>query len=149
MTDFNPKASRVFDSIDPGVEYYARASWESGELYSVDVLPIHHRFHFGTSLVIEIPQIYSERSTGRARKARKADVRDLILAAGRIIDRYENVIKVEPREWKGQLDKKTDHDRTLAALTDAERALLSGKTKEQLGHILDAVGIGLKHLWRR
>jgi hypothetical protein len=146
----NPKAFVLFHSVDPGVAYYARAVWQNGTLTQVAIFGIDdHERKVARALVIEIPQIYSERGTGRARNARKSDVRNLILSAGRIIDRYENVITVEPREWKGQLDKKTDHARTLAALDEHEKALLTGLTKEALGHIMDAIGIGLKHLWRR
>jgi hypothetical protein len=148
----NPAATAVVYGCDPGVEYYALARFELGKLRSVCLPDIATRTNpeQNVTLVIEVPQIYDARAGGTGARARKKDVADTLFAAGRIADRYANVVKVTPSQWKSQLTKTQDHERTRAALTADENAVIDAvKLKSERGHILDAVGIGLKYLWRR
>ena len=155
LPTLNPAARPIIYSVDPGVEYFALARYINGDLFSVHTFPIDARPNFAypreiEMLVIEVPQIYDARKGGTGARARKSDVADTIFAAGRIADRYAHVTKCTPAQWKGQLTKAQDHERTRNALTEAENAVIDAvRTKEERGHILDAVGIGLWFLWRR
>lgn len=130
-------------SIDPGVEYYACAVWDS-RLRAVGLSPITAPLPVvDHELVIEKPQVY------RHAKARNSDIVDLAVAAGRIAAQGEDAVYwYLPRVWKGQVPKKVHHERICAALTETERTVLDGWTKRDLKHILDAVGLGLYHLGR-
>ncbi len=153
LPTLNPAAHVLrFESVDPGVEYYAAACWDNGVLVAVELRPIAAAPASGYRLlaVIEVPQIYDARAGGTGARARKSDVADTLFAAGRIRDRYVNAHLVTPAQWKGQLTKEQDHERTRKALTPAENAIIDAvRTARERGHILDAVGIGLKYLWRR
>ncbi len=149
LPTINPKAPLLFESVDPGVTYYAAACWVDGSLESVALRGISIHPFFPAFVVIEVPQIYDARAGGTGARVRKSDVADTLFAAGRIADRYQNAVKVTPAQWKGQLDKKTDHERTMKALTPDERLLLDNLSKADKGHVMDAIGIGLNYLWRR
>ena len=152
LPTLNPAAPRQFHSVDSGVAYYARAAWFRGTLMSVSLIGIEQRSLVGLlpALVIEMPQIHERAAGTKQGAARKKDVANLIYSTGRIADRYENVVRMTPAEWKGQLDKKIDHERTYNTLTVPERSIINSiKTKAERGHVMDAVGLGLKYLWRR
>ena len=151
LPTLNPDAPVVFHSCDPGVKYYACACWSFHALTHVCIVPIDERPPFGQNglVVIEVPQIYDARAGGTGARARKKDVADTLFAAGRIADRYTKHVTVTPAQWKGQLTKAQDHERTRAALTADELLCIQGLKKADLGHIMDAIGIGLKFLWRR
>ena len=134
-----PGPQQTWDSMDPGVKYYAAACWHGATLIGADMYPINVD-HIHSLGVIEMPQIY------KGGKARKSDIADLIFAAGRLADRYEDYVLYLPANWKGQQPKKAHHKKILAALTDVERALMDGMKKGTLKHVLDAVGLGLHHL---
>lgn len=151
----NPKAAARFHAVDPGVLYYARATFTGGALVAVSLLDTEHRaaaftIEPVTTLVLEMPQIIERAGGTRQGAARKKDVAELIFSAGRIADRYDNVVRYTPSQWKGQLGKTECHARTWAALTTEEQSIINAiKTKEERGHIMDAVGLGLVYLWRR
>ncbi len=153
--NLNPKAAAHVHAVDPGVAYYALALFANAELRSVQLLPIANSYSTGlpaehVQLVLEMPQIIERAGGTRQGAARKKDVAELIFSAGRIADRYENVIRYTPSQWKGQLGKTECHARTWGCLTTAERSIINAiKTKEERGHIMDAVGLGLVYLWRR
>lgn len=153
MTRLNPAAPAGLHAVDPGVEYYALAVFDCGALIHVGVYDIRIRVvrhgDAAPQLVIEKPQIVKQRGT-RQGAARAGDVADLLWSAGRVADRYENVVTYTPTQWKGNLGKTECHARTWGLLTTAERSVIDVvRTKNERGHIMDAVGLGLVHLWRR
>lgn len=134
-------------SIDPGVEYLALARWERTGLDAVSYLTRHVwsslRGHYPRYIaVIERPQIY------RHGKAKTKDVEGLLIASGEIASQFDQVVWYHPAMWKGQQSKTAHHKKIRAALTQEELRVLDGRGKEELKHILDAVGLGLFHLGR-
>lgn len=152
----NPAAPAVVYAVDPGVDYYALARFVNGNLISVHTLSMEG-FHYPGApelLVIEKAQIIERAGGTEQGAARKKDVANLLVSTGRVIEKYASRgVRVEtraPAQWKGQLPKKIDHERTMEALTPDERRVIEAvRTKEERGHLLDAVGIGLVYLWRR
>lgn len=137
----------MLHSVDPGVKYYALAEWDrlGACLIGVAVFDLTPAVHVGDAhLVIERAVVYK---TGTVR-ARTSDIEDLLIATGRIIERYGSHTLVRPAEWKGQVPKKIHHARILEKLTLAEKELLKSLTKGALKHIMDAIGIGLRFLGR-
>ncbi len=139
---------RDFVSIDPGVDYFAWACFRGGALESCALEADRGPRAWAMSQtwpelgVIEMPaRRYRE-------SIRERDVFELARAAGELGGLFPYRVYVTPADWKGQLSKKIDQDRTLKALTPAELALLP-KQKSALKHVLDAIGIGLKRLGRR
>lgn len=151
LPTINPKAPSRFDAIDPGVEYYARASFEDGFLFDVLLEDMARPLPRGAGFaIIEMPVIVEASAGTKFARARKSDVAATIFAAGSISRLYGHYEKVTVARWKGQIDKTTDHERTYKALTGLERSIIDRiKTKKQRGHIMDAVGIGLWYLWRK
>lgn len=131
---------QAFDSIDPGVDYFARARWEDNTLVAAGIYPATQPPEARVLVIMEKQQVYKHST------ARSSDIVDLAIAAGGYAKAYGKAIWYLPREWKGQIPKKAHHPKILAALTERERELLSVFNKTQLKDILDAVGIGLYHL---
>lgn len=97
-------------------------------------------------LVIEIPQITKYTPN-------PASIITLALNAGRWIERSkchpDNITKVFPTTWKGQVKKEIHHPRILAALTEGERNLIPKlRSQKAQGDMMDAVGLGLWHVGR-
>ncbi len=151
LPTLNPKAPAYLDAIDPGVEYYARASFRDGILTEICLERMNQpNLPTPGHAVIEMPVIVDRAAGTKYGRARKSDVADTIFAAGSISRLYTSYTLATVQEWKGQLDKTTDHERTYKALTDTERSIIDRiKTKADRGHIMDAVGIGLWFLWRK
>jgi hypothetical protein len=159
IATLNPNAPAVVYAVDPGVDYYAVASFLDGLLIAVNTRQVAEEWSAyylpsQSLLVIEEPQIIERAKGTRQGAARKRDVANLLISTGRVIEKYASRgVRVEtrtPAQWKGQLPKKIDHERTREALTPDElRIIDSVRTKEERGHLLDAVGIGLVYLWRR
>lgn len=141
-------------AIDPGTRSTGFAFFDSGKLERVvrvtklrcnnlGIMPYEEiRKWKGcvSHLACEVPQIYPQS---------KADPNDMIpvaLLAGALIGYFSAAfVKMpRPREWKGQVPKAIHNARTLAKLTDDERALCAGHSHDEL----DAVGIGLWYLGR-
>lgn len=139
-------------TIDPG----AVTGWA---LWSADALaacglstpPAAGRYDHANGIAdvyIERPVIYPRS------KARPNDIITLAVNAGEWGGRYHyaTVHYVEPRTWKGTIDKAVHHPRIRAALTDREAAVLAaaeaGVAKSKRHNLLDAVGIGLWALGR-
>ena len=135
-------------SIDPGAEYYAYAEWYDGRLKGAGLLGIDTPFALigFPVVVIEKPRVYDRSARDKA-AAKGGSVVDLAIAVGRLVERAPYAVElVLPETWKGQTPKRVHHPRILASLTSGERSLLEGMRKKDLGHVLDAIGIGLYHL---
>lgn len=99
-------------------------------------------------VVIENPVIYPERGG--------ADPKDLLKLArkvGRLELWYQlmrptyKVRLVEPRQWKGTLNKKIHHKHVLSRLTTEERSILPVNRAGNYDHnMLDSVGLGYYQL---
>lgn len=90
-------------------------------------------------LYIEFPEAYPGMP--------KTDHNDLLEVAGTasaVASTFPEVTSLRPKEWKGNIPKKTMTARIYAALTDEEKKVLPSKDH----NILDAVGIGLFVLGR-
>ncbi len=144
-------AARYWDSVDPGVSYYARARWEESHLVSVSLepikstgdLPYEELLRGGLQLVVmELPREHG------SSQAQANDILDLAFAAGLVCGRYYSHVTYTPGTWKGQVPKAVHHPKIMASLTQDEKKLLAGLTKTSLKHIMDAVGLGLYHLKR-
>lgn len=137
-----------FVSIDPGVVYCACAWWFDKALDEVDIVHretwVQDLRHdgYGTMAIIERPQIY------RHGKAKTKDVEGLLIASGEIASQFDQVVWYRPAMWKGQQSKTAHHKKIRAALTQEELKVLEKRSKTELKHILDAVGLGLFHLGR-
>lgn len=133
-------------AVDPGVGYFAEARFAAERLISVNLVrgKACHVPHCVFALVMEKPQVYA---SGRARKS---DIVDLAIAAGRIAQALGADMEVwyTPAQWKGQIKKGPHHARIRSRLDEKELALLAGLPQKELVHILDAVGLGLFHLGR-
>lgn len=128
-------------AIDPGIKT-GHAIFDNGQLV-----------HAGTGLpalfcdhvVIEKPVIYPKGTPNP-----NAIVK-LALRVGEYSERARaggcTVELVEPRTWKGGLDKDRHHVRILHALTKEEKGLvkdiLARLPKGKHGDVLDAVGLGM------
>jgi len=161
-------------TCDVGVNHFAIARWRDGALWRAEYInerPLETGAVLMTFVcagedlvVIEIPKVYD----AQFQKGDQRDIRDLALAAGGLLvaARHANGIpgenvkveKVEPREWKGTLDKKIMLARILSKLTDAECATIQltenvieagiRAGKGPGADVLDAIGIGLWKLGR-
>lgn len=138
-------------ACDVGIKYHAEAWFEDGRLHEAKLVhgvgslrsPEGLSWREGDRLVIECATV---RKADGASKKKEVDA--LNRAAGRLGALHPNPEFMLPEAWKGQLPKKISHTRTLALLTEAERAILPSK-KSELLHVLDAVGLGLRALGRR
>lgn len=125
-----------------GVEYHARAYLKDGVLCAADLVrdvdPVFSPVRIGTwRLVIE--RAHARPEDGRT-KLREVDA--LNLAAGRVGAFHPKPEFVTASQWKGSVSKTIDQARTLALLSPEERSVLP-KSKAELKHVLDAVGIAL------
>lgn len=142
----------ILISIDPGVKYYAWATWVSGRLTNAgaDILADDfQRCAVVDTLVVEKPQVYQTRSA----KGPASDLIDLAISVGRIIvtHPHDQLLTPLPREWKGQIPKAVHHTRIAMALTEAEKKIVldaCDKNKSRTKDIMDAVGLGLWALGR-
>ena len=96
-------------------------------------------------MVVEIPQVYAQ---GK-QKGDQDDITQLSGIVGAVVMALNpaTVSHYYPREWKGQLPKETCGDRVLLTLSEGERFNV-GQYGALQHNILDAIGIGLKHLGR-
>ena len=106
-----------------------------------------------TVVIVEIPQVYS----AAQQKGRQKDVVATAVRGGIIIGDVMAkmpralgcVLKTPtPHEWKGNVDKAIHNNRVLARLDEQERAFLPTTRTSALHNVLDACGLGLKHLGR-
>lgn len=123
----------MWHSIDPGVKYYAYAVWEDRALVATGMAFTSALSKEGCPAIIEKPQVY------RNSLVRQGDIVDLAISAGRISAQYSHTSWVLPAAWKGQVPKAV-HQRKIAKQISID---LSSWTKEELSHILDAIGLGL------
>lgn len=138
-------------SCDPGKHWCWFAAWRRGQLVEVWREPPGPELAWTgrpKELAIEVPQVYPG-----ARKEDPNDLIDLAISAGVVIgsNLWQDVTLYRPREWKGQTPKQIDNARTLKVLTPEERSVYDGCDIAQgLRHnVLDAIGIGLRHLKRK
>jgi len=133
-----------FDAVDPGVSYYAIASFRAGCLVSCSFRDVVERpsSRIQRWCIIEKPVVYER---GRVRKS---DIVDLAFSAGLVAGGYAQHRCVSPAEWKGQVPKSVHQRRILGRLSPSEASVLAGALKKHLVHVLDAVGIGLWALRR-
>jgi len=96
-------------------------------------------------LVVEDVQQYPR---GRSR-GRRRDVQRVGQVALAITTLFTGPVDtVLPAQWKGQTPKQVMNRRVVRCLAREERAVLEGFPRRSLGHVLDAVGIGLNDLGR-
>ena len=146
----------ILCAVDTGVKYRAEAWFQNiGDgpvLYRAALVPGIEPIWPGVSvpwlptdrLVIECATV--RRQDGHTKRK---EVDALNRAAGRLGALHPNPTYLKVEEWKGQLSKKVDHERTISKLSDQELLVLKGMKAAQLKHVLDAVGIGLRVLGRR
>lgn len=143
-------------SIDPGKNHMWCAAWSGGELVQARGIELSDATGFVRSwewgwvseIAVEVPQVYQGRVAGTDQN----DLIDLAIRAGWAqVMAQDKVTEYWPSQWKGQLPKKVCNRRTLAVLSPSELAVVEncGVAKSKKHNILDAVGIGLKHLGRR
>lgn len=147
------RAGRLL-AVDPskpgnntGVAQFVAGTLTGAWLWTEATAPVHPAHPWQPNiLLIELPQIYPG--------ARDEDPNDLIQVA-RAVGQWEQafgygaeLVHVYPRQWKGQVPKKIHVARTLAKLTDAERALLPALPASKLHNVVDAAGLGLWLLGR-
>lgn len=132
--------------VDPGVSYYAWACYDRQKLVACGLKqgtePLPRGTNPSSTFVIESQFI------DRHSRVKTSDVIALAQAAGRIAALHPAAIWYTPNQWKGSVPKRVHQKRVLAALTEAERALLEGRPKKELVQVLDAIGLGLFHLGR-
>ncbi len=166
-------------TIDPAVHHYAFSHWEHGALSHVvyvaespsnadGVLTLQYAIQKWAvpQVVLEIPKVYD----AQHQKGDQKDIRDLAMAAGslRTAARFALgvpgertlVEEVEPRAWKGTLDKKVMLVRILSKLSELERAILAEVVtnvqvdsalrtgKGPAADVIDSIGLGLWKLER-
>jgi hypothetical protein len=161
-------------TIDPGVHHYAIAQWRDGRLVSAEyideepldhgALLLHLRAASQDLVIVEMPKVYD----AQFQKGDQRDIRDLALAAGGLVvaARFANGIPgehvpvetIEPREWKGTVDKKVmlariwdklaneEKEGVQLTMTKIEQGVRAGKGPG--ADVLDAIGIGLWHVGR-
>lgn len=142
--------------VDVGVKYYARATMHldhvngAWRLRSADLVQDTEPLRMDCAGLPYKWRLVIERATVRQRDGhtKKREVENLLLAAGRLGAMHPSPEFQLPEEWKGQLKKKLDHKRTLERLSPDEIAILP-KSKAELKHVLDAVGIAMKAVGRR
>lgn len=132
--------SRRLVSIDPGVEYYAWADWVEGCLDWTGLWRFSEgwQFQHAPTAVIERPRIMP------GRRVRARDVEGVLIAYGRLLERYQTVIPMDPHT----VPEKIWQARVLAALSPAERTIALAQPAKVRKHTVDAIGVGLKHLGR-
>jgi hypothetical protein len=134
-------------TIDPGTTATGIAIFTAlGELCRAWLVPDPYCMAQRVSsdeMLIEIPRAYGAGSP--------VDPNDLIKLAllGGYLAGINNSARrwyIHPQDWKGQVPKKIDNERTLRQLKDNERHILGERPNH---NVVDAVGIGLWALGRR
>ncbi len=136
-----PTAPPGILGIDPGVDYYAHAHFLSGVLVNTGLCRFADRLYYpnGTpTAVIECPRIMP------GRRVRARDVEGVLIAYGRLLERYTHVIPMDPHS----VPEKIWQARVLDALSPTERTIALAQPAKVRKHTLDAIGVGLKHLGR-
>lgn len=114
--------------------------------FSVQARMGPHRLDEISTIVIERPQVYvASRSKGDPN-----DLITLALIAGRVTGYFPKAAAIDrkPAQWKGQVPKEIQIERTRQKLSPAEKERIE-KTPKSLEHnVLDAIGIGLRHVGR-
>lgn len=100
-------------------------------------------------LVVEVPQIYRQRSWA----GDPTDNVDVAVTAGMAIALIDarKIVEVRPRAWKGTRPKDVCNRLTMSKLDESERRVV-GRVDcppSLLHNVIDAVGIGLWRLRRR
>jgi len=129
--------------IDPGEQF---ALMSSAVVNYIESLGVGDTF----DLAIEYPQQYVRSPTPRE------SVQRLVGVIGAISSAVQNstgglgvkVTTYTPRAWKGQVPKEIMNDRVRNRLIDGELEKLPEYSKSKMHNVLDAIGIGLKHLKR-
>lgn len=136
-------------AVDPGVHHCGVARAIGGELvaawlHNTPGVPLPYLI--GEKCVCELPQVYAH---GKS-QARKKDLINLAVAAGRVTAEYRNVKYFLPGAWKGQQTKAAQHRKMLRALTAPELAVIDAiDCAGSLRHnVLDAVCLLLVRLGR-
>lgn len=95
--------------------------------------------------VVELMQIYFGNRGGNPN-----DLLELAGVGGAVgaVFPIQRAAGYRPREWKGTLKKEVHHPRILAELSDAEKAAIAEPRKSYVGHVIDAIGLGLYQLER-
>jgi len=144
-------------SIDPGVNHHGVAYFTDGKLkvawfsLSEEVLE-DIAWHIKgedtlDQLAIEIPQVYVPSLFD------PNDLINLAVEAGKVIGVLEEDYSVKtttylPKSWKKQVPKDIMNRRTLARLSEKEKAAIQWPIKSRRHNVLDAAGVGLHHLGR-
>ena len=101
-------------------------------------------------LAIEYPQQYARSPAPRE------SVQKLVGVIGSISSALQaqtgglsvKVTSYTPQSWKGQVPKEIMNNRVLGRLLETELSCLPEYSKSKMHNVLDAIGIGLKHLKR-
>ena len=143
-----PGGKGILLAIDPGKNSTGIALFGGGELLDVELAkdPYHVAnlaMNPVDEVIVELPRAYGPRSP--------VDPNDLILLgalAGFLvgITPCNRRWYIHPQDWKGQMPKEIDNQRTIRHLKDNERQLLGARPNH---NVVDAVGIGLWVLGRR
>ena len=101
-------------------------------------------------VAIEYPQQYQRTPSPRESVQRLVGVIGAILAAlqSRTGGLSVRVTSYTPQAWKGQVPKEIMNQRVLGRLIESELSSLPAYPKSKMHNVLDAIGIGLKHLKR-
>ncbi len=101
-------------------------------------------------LAIEYPQQYARAPSPRESVQRLVGVIGSISSAiqGMTGGLGVKVTTYTPRAWKGQVPKDIMNQRVLGRLIENEISSLPAYPKSKMHNVLDAIGIGLKHLKR-
>lgn len=96
-------------------------------------------------IVSEFPKVYS---VGKS-KGDPEDLLQLAAIVGGIVCRERAVSKiVRPYEWKGQVPKDIMTGRILSKLSPLEQRIIPKLAASKLHNVIDAIGIGLRHVGR-
>ena len=148
-------------AVDPAKLSVGWAAFEGARLRSCGLIRQLERGSFlldlgrmfadleGPEVVIEVPQVYQQRSWA----GDPNDLIDVALTAGSVqgFARLCRTILVRPRQWKGTRSKSVCNKLTLKSLDEGERLIYERiAVPRHLRHnVLDAIGIGLWRLERR
>ena len=129
----------AWHSIDPGVAYYAVAVWRHSEVVGTSIVSFTEPAASRPSLaVVERPRIMP------GRKVRSKDVEGVLIAFGRLQERYPRMVELGPHA----VPEKIWHARIKSKLSQKELAIVEQQPKSVQKHTVDAVGLGLQYLGR-